>query len=497
MGTRFGIGLGWIVLLALAGCAAQVGEPGAIDDGSYTETVVHIHEDGTESVEVHEVEAAPYDDDELGLASEDLSRDTGCAGASIWLYDQPNRGGNRICFHHDSATGPARVSLDNSCSTFTLTCTPGPTGIPSCRSTCVPWSRHVRSLWAGDDAGFVYSTIDYNCRDHFGTYGQINSMSCNEGNGLQLGTAARLVDVYRLFKGGEGHFYTADPAERDYAVTLGFVREGTSFRCWNAPVVGSTPLYRLWSPPRSQHIYTTDAGYRSSLLSSGWHDEGILCHAMDGTHGYGPECALTSTMSEHHTDQLLTLLNDEARMADACFNYEPEIWNWAFVYAPTGYTTCFPPAGPAIEQWNLTRTCPGTSPAPTTPTVRSLVTPAYFPGSAFYDGRIPFGGSWPSLGTIDGDLQSIRAPYGWEIWLARPGSSFTCNGSAPWTSSPDGFITLGAGRQLEPLEVQSLFYSATPSLRTLNAVTVRGCAMPATWTGQSSVPLEMMYTARY
>lgn len=31
-------------------------------------------------------------------AQPEFVRDTGCGGASLWLYDQPNQAGNRICF---------------------------------------------------------------------------------------------------------------------------------------------------------------------------------------------------------------------------------------------------------------------------------------------------------------------------------------------------------------------------------------------------------------
>jgi hypothetical protein len=50
------------------------------------------------------------------------------------------------------------------------------------------------------------------------------------------GPAEGAVPLYRLFRGAApDHFYTVDPAERDYAVALGYVYEGIGGYVWSEP----------------------------------------------------------------------------------------------------------------------------------------------------------------------------------------------------------------------------------------------------------------------
>src|SRR5579862_6374904 len=110
--ARPGIALS-IVVAALAGCAepavpSDAGpSPVAIappvpDETVFRETAVMLSPDGT--YEVHEgtvtagVERAENDRRDRGGITPDTDQDPNCATSSFWLYDQPNRTGNRICF---------------------------------------------------------------------------------------------------------------------------------------------------------------------------------------------------------------------------------------------------------------------------------------------------------------------------------------------------------------------------------------------------------------
>ena len=77
----------------------------------------------------------------------------------------------------------------------------------------------------------------------------------------------------RLYNPNSGeHFYTANDAEKNNLVSLGWQYEGTG---WTAPAYSGTPVYRLYNPNAGDHHYTTNAGERANLISLGWSDEGI------------------------------------------------------------------------------------------------------------------------------------------------------------------------------------------------------------------------------
>ncbi len=87
------------------------------------------------------------------------------------------------------------------------------------------------------------------------------------------------VEMQRMYNPNSGeHFYTADPAERDFLVAAGWKHEGTG---WKAPKESSTPVYRLYNPNAGDHHYTTDNAERSALLAVGWKDEGIGWYSDD------------------------------------------------------------------------------------------------------------------------------------------------------------------------------------------------------------------------
>jgi len=148
--------------LALGVAACGVADPSespSTEPATFTRTVVHIQADGTETVEQTTVSATQQraEQDERarivnGEAStrageaDVVTRDTGCAASSMWMFDQTGLAGNEICFF-----GSGYVNLANYCRTSN--------GI-FCLST---WSKAVRSYWAGTDYGLLSINSDPTC----------------------------------------------------------------------------------------------------------------------------------------------------------------------------------------------------------------------------------------------------------------------------------------------------------------------------------------------
>ena len=81
------------------------------------------------------------------------------------------------------------------------------------------------------------------------------------------------VEMHRLYNPNSGeHFYTADLAERDNLIRLGWKYEGIG---WMAPVESDYPVFRLYNPNAGEHHYTLDASERDMLVNAGWKYEGI------------------------------------------------------------------------------------------------------------------------------------------------------------------------------------------------------------------------------
>lgn len=80
-------------------------------------------------------------------------------------------------------------------------------------------------------------------------------------------------DMHRLYNPNSGeHFYTADLAERNNLIRLGWKYEGIG---WMAPVESDYPVFRLYNPNAGDHHYTLDVKERDHLRSVGWIFEGI------------------------------------------------------------------------------------------------------------------------------------------------------------------------------------------------------------------------------
>ncbi len=108
--------------------------------------------------------------------------------------------------------------------------------------------------------------------------------------------------MYRLYNEFTGeHFYTSSAAERSSLVRSGWDDEGVA---WIAPASSKTPVYRLYNPyaEGGDHHYTRDLGEYRTLQKLGWRAEGTGWYsggsvavyrqynpnATTGTHNYTP-----------------------------------------------------------------------------------------------------------------------------------------------------------------------------------------------------------------
>ncbi|MCY1021341.1 hypothetical protein [Pyxidicoccus sp. MSG2] len=101
--------------------------------------------------------------------------DSGCAGSSLWLFDQPNRQGRQLCLYKNPAEAYAFIDLGKVVRYITPTY-PYP--------MFVFWTASVRSLWSGEDAGNMATcdTVIMACYSNapwvpFGAWQQLNDIS--------------------------------------------------------------------------------------------------------------------------------------------------------------------------------------------------------------------------------------------------------------------------------------------------------------------------------
>jgi hypothetical protein len=153
----------WALLLTLSvvACAAADDQT-ELSAGSVEETVVQLHADGSETVSTRvlsaeeaaaeialreRLSAAPSE--ELGELQQPLTRDVRCGPTSIWLNDQTEQRGSRICFFSDGVSvgvkGEDFAHLDSYCRIRDASLF-GTPGAGRCLAT---WAGAVRSYWGG------------------------------------------------------------------------------------------------------------------------------------------------------------------------------------------------------------------------------------------------------------------------------------------------------------------------------------------------------------
>lgn len=94
---------------------------------------------------------------------------------------------------------------------------------------------------------------------------------------LEALAATATESMYRLYNPNSGeHFYTANAVERATVRNAGWTDEGYA---WTAPVRSSTPVFRLYSG--TDHHYTMSSAERDALQAAGWSYEGIGWYSDD------------------------------------------------------------------------------------------------------------------------------------------------------------------------------------------------------------------------
>ena len=95
--------------------------------------------------------------------------------------------------------------------------------------------------------------------------------------------------VYRLYNSwvaGGDHHYTLDAEERDVLMTLGWTYEGEGWMSASdadgEPLKGAVPLYRQYNPyaTTGTHNYTADEAENDALVEVGWRAEGIAWYRV-------------------------------------------------------------------------------------------------------------------------------------------------------------------------------------------------------------------------
>ena len=84
------------------------------------------------------------------------------------------------------------------------------------------------------------------------------------------------IAVYRLYNPYTlEHLLTADPAERDMLLNVGWTLDGVA---WNSPNSGQ-PVYRLYNPFDDWHTYTMSQEEIDMLVPLGWKVDGVVCYS--------------------------------------------------------------------------------------------------------------------------------------------------------------------------------------------------------------------------
>lgn len=107
--------------------------------------------------------------------------------------------------------------------------------------------------------------------------------------------------MYRLFNPYTfEHFYTANKAERDHLINIGWNDEGIG---WVAPKISDVPVYRLYNPTTTDHHYTSNAKEKDWLAANGWNYEGIGWYSdnLETVPVYRQYCPILKTGSHNFT----------------------------------------------------------------------------------------------------------------------------------------------------------------------------------------------------
>jgi hypothetical protein len=138
-------GLFWLTLAI--GCQSRMNE-----QTSFTETSIRVDANGLRHVVTTRVTGAQIaaENDTRRRAGElerrgiEFAQDVGCADTSLWIFDQANQAGNKICF-----SGPGTDVLEPYCDEINF--------------DCVPWDYQAASVWGATTHSGQIDTYPSGC----------------------------------------------------------------------------------------------------------------------------------------------------------------------------------------------------------------------------------------------------------------------------------------------------------------------------------------------
>lgn len=140
------------------------------------------------------------------------------------------------------------------------------------------------------------------------------------------------VIVYRFWSPvHQGHFYTADRKERDGVIASWpdvWTYEGQRYTAYATQVPGTIPLYRFWSSQYNGHFYTADPAERDAVLARWpgiWSDEGVAYYVYPATStepNTVPVARFWSETAKHH------FYTASARERDDVIARWPTVWSY-------------------------------------------------------------------------------------------------------------------------------------------------------------------------
>jgi len=71
------------------------------------------------------------------------------------------------------------------------------------------------------------------------------------------------------------HLYTNTIEEARYLESIGWTYEGIAYYVYNASSTKGRPQHRLYNPFSGEHLWTSNEPEISTLVATGWIDEGI------------------------------------------------------------------------------------------------------------------------------------------------------------------------------------------------------------------------------
>lgn len=108
--------------------------------------------------------------------------------------------------------------------------------------------------------------------------------------------------VFRFFnRSNSEHFFTVDPQEKDYAISIGLAFENVGFRGFTTPAPNTLPVYRLVNSVNGQHLFTMDTNERDSAQTIGFKLEGVSFYEYPNqVSGSTPMYRLLNTINGEH-----------------------------------------------------------------------------------------------------------------------------------------------------------------------------------------------------